>query len=277
MTENNVLEMQKIAFIGAGNMAEALISGIIEESIWGPRNILITDIRPERLDELEDTYGVQPHTAADAIAAADIIVLAVKPQQLPDLLQDIASEINLQEQCILSIAAGVKTVTIEDALGEGARVVRAMPNTPALVGHGAAALCGGQWAREEDLERAEIMLKAVGMVAQVDETDMDAVTAVSGSGPAYVFYLIEAMQAAAEELGLEADKARELILATVTGAAKLCEETQLSASQLRQRVTSKGGTTAAALAVLEEKGVGEILQAAIKAARDRSIELSAGA
>jgi pyrroline-5-carboxylate reductase len=121
------------------------------------------------------------------------------------------------------------------------------------------------------------MLKAVGMVAQVDETDMDAVTAVSGSGPAYVFYLIEAMQAAAEELGLEADKARELILATVTGAAKLCEETQLSASQLRQRVTSKGGTTAAALAVLEEKGVGEILQAAIKAARDRSIELSAGA
>ncbi|MBN1270168.1 MAG: pyrroline-5-carboxylate reductase [Kiritimatiellae bacterium] len=265
----------KLVFLGAGNMAEALVHGIVKGKVCLPADITVTDLRRERLEHFEKTFGVRADSdSAGAAREADLLVLAVKPQSLREVLGEIKGSLDRKRTCVLSIAAGITARVIESELGEGARVVRSMPNTPALVGAGVAAICGGQWAKEEDLLAAEALLGAAGLVVRVAEKDMDAVTAVSGSGPAYVFFLIEAMLEGAKRLGLEETTARSLVLATVAGAARMCSETGEDPAVLRERVTSRGGTTAAALEVLRAKGVFEAWVEAIAAAHARSRELS---
>lgn len=268
------LDARKVVFIGAGNMAEALVGGLLHSGLTTAHHITVTDVSSERLQQFERQFGVRGAiTNAEAARHADVVVLAVKPQVMGTVLDELRGAVP-REALVISIAAGVRTEAVERQLGEGVRVVRVMPNTPALVRSGAAALCGGRWATDKDLETAEQMLGAVGVVARVNEAMMDAVTAVSGSGPAYVFYLMEAMLGAAKDLGLEDGVARELIYATVEGAARLIRETKVDAAELRRRVTSRGGTTAAAVEVLESKGVFTAWVEAIRAAARRSKELS---
>lgn len=263
----------KIAFIGAGNMAEALIRGMRPTSAG---LILATDVRTERLEQLRAAYGIETGSDnATAAAKSDVVVLAVKPQQMSEVLATIRASIS-DRQLILSIAAGVTTARIERELGGTPRVVRAMPNTPALVGAGATAVCSGRFATEEDLAMAEEILRAVGLVVRVEEKDMDAVTALSGSGPAYIFYMTEAMIAAGVELGLSRETASRLAAQTAFGAGKLLMESGEPPSELRRKVTSPGGTTEAALKVMQQRGFTENVVEAIRAAARRSRELSGG-
>jgi pyrroline-5-carboxylate reductase len=263
----------RIAFIGAGNMAEALVKGLVSAGVPADR-ITVTDPLETRLDEFRRSFGVQGSSSnVSAVAGADVVVLAVKPQILQGVLEEIRGHVG-ESALIVSIAAGIRTERIEQTLGGSARVVRVMPNTPALVGEGISAISGGRRATAADLDLAGELLGAVGRVVRVDEKHMDAVTAVSGSGPAYVFYLMEAMLAAARKLELDAGVARRLVYQTVAGAAKLAAGSDVGPEALRERVTSKGGTTAAAIAVLEERGVRAALEAAVAAAHRRSRELS---
>ena len=270
------INVKKIVFIGAGNMAEALVKGMIAGGVCPADRLFVTDVRPERLAFFERDFHVKGSgDNAAAVKSADVVVLAVKPQVIGGVLEGFHASLG-RKPLVISIAAGISTLWLEKALGEGVRVVRAMPNTPALVCSGAAAICRGQWATDADFSVAEAMLGAVGVVVRVEEKDMDAVTALSGSGPAYVFHLMEAMIAAAHDAGLDEAVARKLVSATVRGAAKLAEETGVDPAELRRRVTSKGGTTEAALKVLEEKSVYHAYLQAIAAAHRRSRELSGG-
>lgn len=263
---------QTIAFIGAGNMAEALIRGLLAAGTVTPSQIIAADVRPERLDYIHRTYNVcTSRDNAQAAQRADIVVLAVKPQQMSSVLSSLHPS---ESALIVSIAAGFTTARIERELGGSPRVVRAMPNTPALVGAGATALCKGRFATEEDLSAAEKLLNAVGIVVRVEETAMDAVTALSGSGPAYVFLMAEALVSAGIEAGLSEPVARQLAIQTVCGAGRLLAESDESPQQLRRKVTSPGGTTEAALRVMTERGFATILADAVQAAVRRSRELS---
>ncbi len=270
------MENVSITFIGAGNMAEALIRGLLNAKTISARQITATDLRAERLAQLGDQYGI--HTEEDnarAVASADIIVLAVKPQQMTDALKTLgAADRNTVQPLFISIAAGVTTVRIESALDGSPRVVRVMPNTPALVGEGASAIAGGQFATAADLNVAETILGAVGLVVRVEESLMDAVTALSGSGPAYIFYIAEAMVAAAQQVGLSEEVANQLAVQTIKGAGQLLANSHDSAAELRRKVTSPGGTTQAALTVMEERNLKTIFADAINAATKRGQELS---
>jgi pyrroline-5-carboxylate reductase len=268
------LSGKRVVFLGAGNMAEALVKGIVGRGAVLPSQVTVTDVRPERLDAFADAFGVRGlKDNREAAAEADILILAVKPQDLAGVLEGIRGAV--PRTClVISMAAGKTTSWIGGLLGDRKRVVRVMPNTPALVGAGASALCAGAAAGEKDLAVAELLFATVGCVVRVEEADMDAVTAVSGSGPAYVFFLIEAALEAASRLGLEAGVARRLIVSTVEGAARLIDATGETAQVLRERVTSKGGTTAAAFEVLRKDGAFEIWVQAILAAHARSRELS---
>jgi len=264
----------KIVFMGAGNMAEALVNGLLGGSVFTPANISVCDPLPDRRNLFNDKYGVSTQeNNADGVKGADCIVLAVKPQNVEAVLREIARELS-DDSLVLSIAAGVRTETLETLTGGEARVVRAMPNTPALIGMGITAITAGSRAKEEDVELAELMLGSVGQTVVVEEKDMDAVTAVSGSGPAYVFFLMENMIAAGEELGLDPKTARKLTCSTVEGAVRLMMESGCSAGELRERVTSKGGTTAAALNHMLGQGMDRDIVAAVKAAWARSVEIA---
>lgn len=263
----------KVVFIGAGNMAEAIVGGMVEAEFCAPEKIVLTDIRPERLADLESELGVSTSTDNSVVKNAEIVVLAVKPQVMGEVLKGIAPVLR-KETLVISIAAGITAAKIEDALGEGTRVVRVMPNTPALIGKGASGIAAGALADEADLEVTEAILGCVGLTVRVKESELDAVTALSGSGPAYVFYLLESMLAAADEMGLEKETARTLALQTVEGAARLMKDSGEEAAELRAKVTSKGGTTHAAISSMEEFGVKSAIITALKAARDRSVELS---
>jgi pyrroline-5-carboxylate reductase len=263
-----------IVFIGAGNMAEAIVAGIVQQQVVVAADVCVTDIDEERLAHFTEQYGVgrsSDNTAA--VAEADVIVLSVKPQIFPDVWPEIESALKA-DALVISIMAGISSATI--ANGKPIRVVRVMPNTPSLVGEGAAGIAAGEYADEANVETAVKLLGAVGVAVVVDEKEIDAVTALSGSGPAYVFYLLESMLAAADQMGLERGISRELALATVSGAAKLMLETGEDAAELRRRVTSKGGTTEAAINTLEEKGVREAIVSALLAAQARSVELANG-
>lgn len=269
------MTVHKLVFLGAGNMAEALIKGLIAQGVVSADRIVATDVRPERLDELRARYGIGTSTDnAAAVAGADAVVLAVKPQQMAEVLAGIRAALPAAA-LVISIAAGKKAAMIETALGGTARVVRVMPNTPALVGAGASAVAAGRHATDADLTLSERLLGAVGLVVRVAEDRMDAVTALSGSGPAYVFHLAESMLEAAARMGLDPAVAKQLTVQTIAGAAKLMAESAEPPSVLRERVTSKGGTTAAALAVLGERGVHPAVVDALQAACARSRELSA--
>jgi len=270
--------MDTIGFIGAGNMAEALIKGVINAGVYKPKHILINDIQADRLALLTRQYGVQ--TVANSAALAnkvDILILSVKPQNMTEALQAIKGTVK-HSTLIISIAAGIRVAKIACALGD-IPIIRVMPNTPALIGEGASALFANSKARPM-MDGAMKIFSAVGRTVIVDNEDLfDAVTAVSGSGPAYFFLLMEEMIRAGHDLGLPAEIARILVLQTAKGAAMLAAERDKfgeSPSELRRKVTSPGGTTEAALKVFTAREFGQIVEQALRAARDRSRELSGG-
>jgi pyrroline-5-carboxylate reductase len=262
----------KIAFIGGGNMAQALIGGLAGK-LTAATNIHVIDVMPSTLKLLSERFGVTTATApSDALSMSDVIVLAVKPQQLREVVSTIKPF--LTSQLVLSIAAGIRAADISRWLGGHQAIVRTMPNTPALIGKGITGAYAMAGVSELQKQSADALLRAVGETVWVtDEAQIDAVTAISGSGPAYVFYFIEAMQKAATELGLSAEQGRQLAQATFAGAAALASQSNEDVSLLRERVTSKGGTTYAALTSMEASGVKAALVKALHAAADRGREL----
>lgn len=265
----------KLVFIGAGNMAEAMIRGILKTGLYRNDDIVVTDIDSGRLKHFQRELGITGSTGnKQAASTAKVIVLAVKPQQADAVLHELNG--NLPNNILLiSIVTGFTTKKIMAALGQPARIIRVVPNTPAMVGSGASAYCCGNGTTDEDTHLAESILKSIGIAIQLEEPLMNAVTALSGSGPAYVFYLVEALLKAGQEIGLTDEDARKLVVATVTGAAHMLLETGLQPDELRRRVTSRGGTTKAAMAILNKKGTQQTIIAAVKAAHKRAGELSA--
>ena len=261
-----------IAVIGAGKMGEALISGLIKAGT-SPNELLITERYEARAQELTDRYGVKAVSNAEAAQLADTLVVAVKPQDMDALLTELSPFIT-PDRLIVTIAAGIPTSAIEKRLVEGVPVVRVMPNTPALVGEAMSAIAAGTHARSEHLTRAEDLFRPVGKVIRLPESQLDAVTALSGSGPAYIFYLVEAMTDAGILLGLPRAVAHDLIVQTVIGSAVMLRDSGEHPVTLREAVTSPAGTTIAAIRELEKHGVRAALLAALEAARDRSRELA---
>ncbi|MBK8015994.1 MAG: pyrroline-5-carboxylate reductase [Betaproteobacteria bacterium] len=261
-----------IGFLGGGNMASAMIGGLLGCG-WQSADLMATDVDPAARGRLSDTYSVRTSPdAAETVRASRCVVLAVKPQQLRDLCAGIAG--SLEDRLVVSIAAGIRTPDLSRWLGGHRRIVRVMPNTPALLRAGISAAYALPEVPPSDRQSADALLQAIGKVMWVeDETLMDGVTAVSGSGPAYAFYLIEAMQEAARRLGFTDEQGRLLSVETVLGAAKLAEASQDPAAVLRARVTSKAGTTERALSVMEAHDTKAHLVEAILAAAERSREL----
>jgi pyrroline-5-carboxylate reductase len=261
-----------ILFIGGGNMAAAIIGGLIGKG-WTPSSLHAVDVLPEALSRLEKQFGIR--TSADAKTAAagtDCIVLAVKPQQMKQVATALAPA--LKGQLVISIAAGIRGGDLARWLGPAAQVVRAMPNTPALVAAGITGLYAMPGVSDTQRRDAEKILAAVGSTFWVGaEKDLDAVTAVSGSGPAYVFYFIEALEQAGRELGLSPEIARQSALATFAGAVKLAVTDSADPATLRSRVTSKGGTTERAIAALDEAAVKAAFIRAVRAAAERAAEM----
>ena len=269
------MKTNKIGFIGGGNMASSLISGLIASG-HAPEQIWVSDINPDTLNNLAKQLNV--NTSAnnnDVINAVDVVVLAVKPQTLSAVAQSVSALIQQKKSLVVSIAAGINQASLSRWLGVDTAIVRCMPNTPALVLTGATALHANDKVTAEQCDLAENILRSVGIALWVeDEAELDAVTAVSGSGPAYYFLLMEAMEKAAVELGLSQETARLLVQQTALGAAKIALESAESPEQLRKRVTSPGGTTQQAIETFEQGGFIELVAKALHAARDRSIEMS---
>ncbi len=264
-----------IAFIGGGNMAASLISGLVSDD-YNPKRIIVSEPDADKLAALAARFGIQ--SAADnqgAVSQADVAVLAVKPQALERVAKDLAPAVQKQRPLVISIVAGIREKDLQPWLGGGVALVRTMPNTPAMIQTGATVLHAGKSVSSEQRDLAESILRAVGLTRWVDVEDkMDAVTALSGSGPAYFFLVMEAMEQAGLELGLPADTTRLLTLQTALGAARMAIESSDSPATLRERVTSPGGTTEQALQALEAGGIRDLFRQALTAARDRSIELS---
>jgi pyrroline-5-carboxylate reductase len=267
-------ENRRIAILGAGRLGESMLRGLLSTGWREPGEVVVTSRRAERRDGLVALYGVEA-TSDNAAASRDarLVVLSVKPQDIATLLAEIAPVVT-PDQTLLSVAAGVTTPAIESRLPEGSRVVRAMPNAPALVHEGIAGLCGGEHARDEDLEMATSALGHLGAVVRVAEDDMDAVTALSGSGPAYFALLAEAMIEAGLLLGLSRDVSTRLVVQTMFGSARLLRDEQMHPVELREAVTSPGGTTTRAIRELERSGVRAAFLNAINAATERSRELA---
>lgn len=256
-------------------MAEAIARGAARTGVIPAEQMIAADPSAARLDIFQGFGVVSASDNAGLIAAADTVMLAVKPQMLPALGepgQGAWSGIDPERHTIISIMAGINSAKICAAIGKPVRVVRVMPNTPLMVGRGMAGVALGENARPGDDELAMRLFGACGEAVRVSETDLDAVTAVSGSGPAYLFYLAEAMQTAADELGLS-EHARLLVNQTILGSAELLTQSQDTPAELRRKVTSPGGTTAAAINHLDEQRVKDTIVAALRAARDRSVEL----
>lgn len=264
---------RKLALIGAGNMAEALLRGLLAAGLFPAREVLATAPRAERRSQLETAYGIRVSADnTEAAAQADVLVLAVKPQILDSVMAEIAGVLR-PEVLVVSIAAGVPMAAIQSRLGGERRICRAMPNTPALVGAGATAIAMSANARPEDVDLAKSIFEAVGMVTVVDESLLDAVTGLSGSGPAYVFMIIEALADAGVKVGLPRRQAQALAAQTVLGSAKLLIDTGQHPGVLKDQVTSPGGTAIAGLHTLEEGGLRTTLINAVQAATTRSREL----
>jgi pyrroline-5-carboxylate reductase len=264
-----------ICFIGGGNMASSLISGLINNQ-YPAAKITVTDPDKNKLDQLKHQFAINTQASnRKAVESADVLVLAVKPQILKDVCEGISDLAINTRPLIISIAAGIRSTDINRWLGEDHAIIRCMPNTPALIQAGASGLFANTIASTEQKDIADDILSSAGITLWVDEeTQLDAVTAVSGSGPAYFFLFIEAMQAAGTQLGLDEDAAQTLAKQTALGAARMAMEGTDSPQALREKVTSKGGTTAAALASLENSNFNHIIEVALTAARDRAIELA---
>lgn len=260
-----------IAVLGAGVMGELFVAGFIRGGT-DPHRIVIAEAREDRAREVSERHGVRVLPAAEAVADAATVLLLVKPQDMGALLADIAPR-TPTDSLVISLAAGVRLDTLEAAFGPGTPCIRAMPNTPAVVDEGMIALSPGASCSPAQAEYAESLLSAVGRVVRVPEDLQDAVTATSGSGPAYVFLLVESMIDAAVGLGLDPQTARTLVTQTVLGAALMARTPDADAADLRRQVTSPGGTTAAAIAVFEEGDLRGLVARAMTAARDRGREL----
>ncbi len=263
----------KISFIGGGNMAAALVAGLAGKLASGA-DIHVVDPNPEALARLRERHGVSTATGIDeAVEASDVVVLAVKPQQMREVAEALRPRL-AGNPLVLSIAAGIRGADLSRWLGAYAAIVRTMPNTPALIGMGVTGMVAMAGVSEGQRRAADSVMRAVGQTVWLDdEALIDPVTAVSGSGPAYVFYFLEAMQEAATRMGLSSEQGRQLALATFSGAAQLAARSDEPVEVLRQRVTSKGGTTHAAISSMEGAGVKEAIVAAMQAAAARGREL----
>jgi pyrroline-5-carboxylate reductase len=270
--------VETMGFVGSGNMAEAMINGVLKAQVYRPGQVYVSDVRTDRVEYLRQHYGVRTTTSNGELASkVDVLVLSVKPQNMKDALESIKGRIG-EDVLVISIAAGIKTSLISSVLGDIA-IVRVMPNMPAWVDQAATALYANQKARTK-VEKARLIFLSVGKVVVVDdEALLDAVTAVSGSGPAYFFLLMQEMITAGIELGLPPEDAQNLVLQTAKGAALLAEKAAGEGStpaQLSARVATPNGTTEAAFKVFHAKGFSEMVSAALRRAAERSRELSAG-
>jgi pyrroline-5-carboxylate reductase len=269
-------ETNMLAILGTGRMGEALLSGLLRTGAWTAEQIVCTTRSQRRADEIAERYGVVAHTdSAAAAATADVVLIAVKPQNISALLAEVAPKLQ-PRQTVISVAAGVSTATIEAKLLEDVPVVRVMSNVPVQVDEAMSVLAAGAHAGPRHVEVATTILGQVGKVMELAEHQLDAVTGLSGSGPAYVFLLAETMIDAAILLGLPRDVATELIAQTMVGSAKMLRDSGRHPVELREAVTSPGGTTIAAIRVLEEERVRAAFINAIEAATLRSRELAAG-
>lgn len=275
MNKDTALSNPVIAFIGAGNMASSIIGGLVTKG-FPSTSIIASDPYPASLDNIKTVAPIRTtQDNAEAIANADVVVLAVKPQLMKSVLLDLAASAQQSKPLIISIAAGIETNSLNTWLGGNMPVVRCMPNTPALVQSGATALYANPQVNGAQKELADQILRSVGIALWVnDENTLDAVTAVSGSGPAYFFMVMEAIQAAGEQLGLSPDVAKQLTLQTALGAAQMAIASDEDSAELRRRVTSPGGTTERAIQVFEEDGLKNMFNKALVACRDRSEELA---
>lgn len=269
------MKTKNIGFIGGGNMASSLISGLIASG-HAPSQIWVSDVNQDALQTLASTLNVNiSGDNNEVINEVDVVVLAVKPQVLRSVAESSAALLQTKNTLVVSIAAGISQLSLSQWLGEKIAIVRCMPNTPALVLTGATALHANSNVSNEQRDLAENILRAVGISLWVDnESELDAVTAVSGSGPAYYFLLMETMESAAIEMGLSKETARLLIQQTALGAAKIALESSESPQQLRNRVTSPGGTTQRAIETFEQGNFAQLVSKALHAAKDRSIEIS---
>lgn len=266
---------KKIGFIGGGAMGEALIAGLLRRELFTPENILVSDVNSEQLKYLYAKYGVSIKETNDAVIEdVDILLFAVKPQVVDLVLGNIIEPIR-QSQLIISIVAGVTLEHLSNYFPKGTPVVRVMPNTACLVGQGISALALGASVDQRELVTAEGILSSVGKVLVMPESMLDAVTALSGSGPAYVYLIIEALIDAGVRVGLPRDISKELVLQTMSGSVAMVRETEKHPAQLKDMVTSPGGTTVAALEILEKSGLRGAFIEAVRAAWERSKELNA--
>jgi len=265
---------EKVAILGAGKMGEALLSGLLRAG-RSAADLVFIERHPDRAKLLEERYGVTGVSSTTAAETADTLLVAVKPQEMGALLDEIGPVVS-PRNLVITIAAGIPTAFLEQRLAADVPVVRVMSNTPVFVDEAMSAIAAGAHAAEEHLERTEALLSPVGKVIRVPESQLDAVTALSGSGPAYFFFLVEAMIDAGILLGLPRTVAAELIVQTAVGSAKMLRESGEHPVQLREAVTSPGGTTIAAIRELENHGVRAALLSALEAARDRSRELAEG-
>jgi pyrroline-5-carboxylate reductase len=268
------LKNSKIAFVGAGNMANSLILGLLNKGT-SPGNIAACDIDANKLAQLNHDCGINTGTLEEVVAGANVVLLAVKPQVMEQVCRTLKPLLSQSSCLIISIAAGIPLHKFETWLGAQHAIVRCMPNTPALVSEGATALFANANTSQEQSELAETILAAVGICSWLENEDaLNAVTALSGSGPAYYFLMMEAMEQAALQMGLSAQMAREFTIQTALGAAKLAANSDVAPDELRRRVTSPGGTTEAAIKHFEHEGFRELVAHAIFAAQKRSIELA---
>jgi pyrroline-5-carboxylate reductase len=270
------LKGKTVGFIGAGNMGEALIRGLVSANVVPPEAVWATDVRAERLTELVQTYGIQTVlTNVEAVRQVDVVIMAVKPQIMTPVLREIASALT-RRKLMISVAAGVGTAKIRAVLGRDVRLIRVMPNAPALVLEGATAIAKAEGLEPEDLGVAGEIFSAVGRVVILDEDQMDAVTGLSGSGPAYVALVIESLADGGVKMGLDRATAMTLATQTVLGAARLLAETSMHPGALKDMVSSPGGTSIAGIAALEEGGVRTTFIKAVERATQRSKELGQG-
>ncbi|MGB8000332.1 MAG: pyrroline-5-carboxylate reductase [Anaerobacillus sp.] len=268
------METANIGFLGAGSMTEAMIEGMISQGFANPKKLMIMNrSNSQRLDELEDKYSVQTtQNTEELLKRSNILILAMKPLDASSALENIQPFIT-HNHLIISVLAGITTSYVEELIGMRIPIVRAMPNTSAAIGFSATAIAPGEFATKKHLSFAERLFDTIGTVVHVEEEKLDAVTGVSGSGPAYFYYMVECMEKAAILNGLDEETARSLIIQTIHGAAKMLNRTDKQASLLREQVTSPGGTTQAGLSILEEYRYEEAVSACITAARKRSEEL----
>jgi pyrroline-5-carboxylate reductase len=269
-----LLNSKKIGFIGSGNMGEALINGLIISGSSAPDHIICSDIRTEQLERMQAAYGIQTTTDnSEVVKQADIIIYAIKPQIMAQVLMETAKDLDLSK-LIISIAAGVPMVAIENSLKKDLRLIRVMPNVAVAVNEGAAAIAAGKHAKQEDIQLAKDIFNSVGKCVFLKENDLlDAVTGLSGSGPAYIFMIVEALADAGVKMGLSRQDAQFLASQTVLGSAKLLLETGTHPGQLKDSVTSPGGTAIAGLHTLEKGGLRTTLINAVESATIRSKEL----